>query len=178
MTARTRRLVVSGAATALACILIAACGASTPAKTVAVGPLARAIAQSVLTQQHVAARVSCPAGVQERAGDTFSCYALLQVGRYKIPVTQVNSRGGLRWRTQEPITLLDIAKVERRIALSIREQRKVTAKVTCPQQVLQAAGVRFTCMATTRGGRTVKAGRYPFAVTEVNNSGYVTYIGS
>ena len=175
--ARTIRVAVTAASAGLACAAIAACGASTLAKTIAVVPLERSIARSVLTQQHVNVKVSCPPGVREKAGGTFSCYALLQVGRYRITVSQVDGRGDLRWHARQPLTLLNTLEVERRIALSIRAQRKVAAKVTCPTQVLQAAGVRFTCTAKTPGSRTVKAGSYPFEVTEVNNSGYVTYIG-
>ena len=62
--------------------------------------------------------------------------------------------------------------VQRAIERSILQQRRLRASVTCPSQVLQRAGITFTCEAAV-GGR-----RYPFSVTEVDNGGHVHYVGA
>ena len=68
---------------------------------------------------------------------------------------------------------LDTAPVERAIAASILDQRQVHTTVTCPKKVPRKQGTVFTCLAHLAvGGR-----RYPFSVTEVDNSGHVRYVG-
>ncbi len=64
---------------------------------------------------------------------------------------------------------LNTRHVERAIELSILKQRHVHAKVVCPRIVPQEKGHNFTCIATVGKNTT------PFAVTQQNNSGYVTY---
>ncbi|HEY2283235.1 MAG TPA: hypothetical protein VGH60_06750 [Solirubrobacteraceae bacterium] len=64
---------------------------------------------------------------------------------------------------------LNMPHVERAIELSILSQRHVHAKVVCPRVVPQEQGHNFTCIATV-GKKTT-----PFAVTQQNNRGYVTY---
>ena len=165
-----------GLISALACMAVAACGSSSPTKKLDNITIERSIARSILSEHHLSTLVSCPANVAEQQGSKFNCYARLGVGRYRVPVTQVNNRGNVKWHTTQPITLLNIVRVERAIASSIKKQRKVRATVRCPKQVLQAASLKFTCIATTRGGRKVHAGRYPFRVTETDSTGHVTYI--
>ena len=64
---------------------------------------------------------------------------------------------------------LNTSHVERAIEKSILSQRHVHAKVICPKVVPQEKGHNFTCIATVGKNTT------PFAVTQKNNSGYVTY---
>jgi Domain of unknown function (DUF4333) len=173
---RGTRLGVAGVFGVVASLAVVACGSSSPPKTIDSVALERSIARSILAEHHLNTKVTCPANVAQQKGHTFNCYALLQVGRYRVPVTQVNGHGDVRWHTSQPITLLDTPRVEQAIASSINKQRKVTAKVTCPAQVLQAAGVTFTCTAVTQGGAKVPAGRYPFKVTQTDGAGHVTYI--
>lgn len=174
-TRRTARLIGAALLSAVVCLAVAACGSSAPKKINRIA-LERSIARSILVQHHLSTKVSCPANVSELSGGHFSCYALLQVGRYRVPVTQVNGRGDVSWHARQPIVLLNIVRVKKAIETSIVKQRKVRAKVTCPAQVLQAAGLRFTCLATTHGGRKVRAGSYPFRVTETDGAGHVAYI--
>lgn len=174
LVSRGARLAGAAVITVLAGVAIAGCGSSShKLNRVA---LERSIARSILAEHHISTKVLCPANVTEHKGGHFKCYAFLEVGRYTVPVTQVDSHGNVRWHSQQPITLLSTVKVEHAIASSIKKQRKVKAKVSCPAQVLQAAGLRFTCVATTRGSKKVAAGRYPFKVTETNSAGNVTYI--
>jgi hypothetical protein len=99
--------------------------------------------------------------------------ARLDVGSYPVAVTETNGRGHVRYEDVHPLIALDIANVESAIAKSIARQRHLRASVTCPAEVLQDAGVVFTCTATVRS----TARRYAFAVTEANNKGHVRYVG-
>ncbi len=71
--------------------------------------------------------------------------------------------------TTTPTVQLDTTKVAKAIKASIKEQRDIRAKVTCPDTVLQAKGRNFVCTATTKDGTT------NFAVTQTDDSGNVTY---
>ena len=173
---RVARLTGAGLFGVVVGLTVVACGSSTPPKTIDSVALERSIARSILAEHHLNTKVTCPAKVIQQRGHTFNCYALLEVGRYRVPVTQVNGHGDVKWHTSQPITLLNTPRVEQAIASSINKQRKVTAEVTCPSQVLQAEGVTFTCMAVTQGGQKVPAGRYPFKVTQTDGAGHVTYI--
>jgi hypothetical protein len=175
-TRRAARRIGAGLAGAVVCVAIAACGSSAPTKKIDTAALERSIAKSILVEHHLSTKVSCPAKVSEQKGANFNCYALLQVGRYRVPVTQVNGHGGVSWHARQPIVLLNIGRVKQAIEASIVKQRKVRAKVRCPGRVLQARGIRFTCVATTHGGTKVHAGSYPFRVTETNGAGRVAYI--
>lgn len=145
------------------------CGRS--AQTLSTAPIERAIAQSILAQRHVHTRVDCPSTVQRKAGFIFKCTARLIVGTYPVLVTETNDNGHVRYENASRLAVLDSAKVQRAIGRSIRSQRHLHATVTCPAEVLQQAGVGFTCTATV-GGRA-----YPFAVTEIDADGHVRYLG-
>lgn len=68
-----------------------------------------------------------------------------------------------------PAATLDTSRVERAIRKSIKDQRSVAAKVTCPSDIEQAKGVNFVCVVTTDAGQT------EFAVLQVDDAGNVTY---
>jgi hypothetical protein len=165
---RPSRLFVLVAALPIAQVL-SGCGGSTP--TVNGPAVARAIAQSILTERHVYTTVSCPPDVPQEAGRTFTCTANLDVGTYPVPVTVVDGNGHVRWASQAPLVVLKIAGVERAIKRSIRSQRNLDATVQCPRQVLQRAGLVFKCTATVNGRS------YPFTVTEVDGRGNVRFVG-
>lgn len=65
--------------------------------------------------------------------------------------------------------VLDTKKVARAITISVREQRDVAAKVTCPTTIRQAKGVNFVCRATSKFGNT------DFAVVQLDDAGRVSY---
>jgi Domain of unknown function (DUF4333) len=150
-------------------LLIAACGSATPKLNGF--KVERGIAQSILAQHRVDTLVRCPPGVPVQEGVTFTCTANLQVGSYPVSVVELDGAGHVRWANARPLVILDIARVERSISDSIRAKRGLGSHVTCPAQVLQEAGVTFTCEANV-GGR-----RYPFTVTEVDGHGDVRYVG-
>jgi hypothetical protein len=157
------------AAAVLVAPLLSGCGSSAP--TLNTVTEERAIAASILTQHHLYAAVRCPSKPPRKAGFTFTCTAKFDVGTYPVTVTETNGRGHVVYQDQEPLTTLDIAKVEQSITQSIRSQRRLSSAVSCPAEVLQKAGIVFTCTATVAGRG------YPFAVTEVDGDGHVRYIG-
>jgi hypothetical protein len=152
----------------LCATLLPACGSSKPALNEAV--VERAVAQSILKQRHIYATVDCPPNVPQQAGRVFTCTAHLDVGTYPVAVTEVDGKGNVRWATSSPLVILDIHRVETAIARSVRHQRHLTARVTCPRQVIQRAGVVFTCTATINGREA------SFTVTEVDGNGHVRYV--
>jgi hypothetical protein len=145
------------------------CGRSD--QTLSTAPIEHAIAQSILAQRHVHTRVDCPSTVQRKAGFIFKCTARLNVGTYPVLVTETNDNGHVRYENASRLVVLDSTQVERGIRRSILSQRHLRSTVSCPAEVLQQAGVEFTCTATV-GGRA-----YPFAVTEIDADGHVRYVG-
>lgn len=148
---------------------LAGCGTSTPKLNTAV--VERAIANSILTERHIDAKVSCPPGIPEQRGRVFTCMARPAVGAYPVSVTEVDGAGHVRYGNPTPLSVLDIARVTRAITISILTQRKLHARVICPADVLQQKGLVFTCTAAVRNRG------YPFVVTEVDGNGHVRYVG-
>jgi hypothetical protein len=148
---------------------LSGCGSGTSPLSTAT--IQHAIVRSVLAQRHLHVSVSCPPTVPRRAGFVFACVARLDVGMYPIMVTEISDSGHVRYQNQAPLVILDIAGIERAIGRSIYNQRHLRSTVTCPAEVIQEAGVRFTCTALVRDRR------YPFQVTEIDSSGHVRYEG-
>lgn len=154
---------------------IAGCGATSVAY-INNATVEHSIAADFLTQRQVSTQVSCPAHVPERKGKVFQCTAAFEVGSYSVPVTQVDGKGHVHWSTRAPVVLLDVKVVMASIRRSVLRQRGVRSTVSCPLEVLQREGVDFVCTAAVNSGtRTVKAGTYPFKVTQVDDAGHVTY---
>jgi hypothetical protein len=156
-------------AASLLALTVVGCGKTAPVLDSAT--VERAIARSVLTQRGLRATVVCPSKIPRRAGLVFACTAALDVGTYPVFVTETDSSGHVRYENRLPLVALDIARVERAIARSILSQRHLRAAVSCPAEVIQRLGLRFTCTATI-GGR-----RYPFDVVETDGNGHVRYVG-
>jgi hypothetical protein len=148
---------------------LSGCGSSTP--TLNTAPVERAIAASILAQHHLYATVHCPPKVSRKAGVVFTCTAGLNVGAYPVRVTETNTSGHVQYENPAPLVALDIAGVEHAIEQSIHSERHLAATVTCPAEVLQQAGIAFTCTARVNGRL------YPFAVSEVDGDGHVRYVG-
>ena len=70
------------------------------------------------------------------------------------------------------VTILNTEKVERAIEQSILAQKNLRANVSCPSGVHQKKGISFFCTASLRTGQA------PFRVTEVDDAGNVTYVGT
>jgi hypothetical protein len=151
------------------CFSLLGCGSQT--KHLDAMAVERGVAASILAQHHLYAVVKCPSHVPQQAGRMFTCTARFAVGIYSIPVTEVDDRGNVRWATTKPLVGLDVARVKRAIRLSIRRKRALDVAVRCPADVLQKAGLAFTCTASVHGHS------YPFTVTEVDDRGHVRYVG-
>jgi len=148
---------------------VSGCGSSAP--TLNTSATERAAAASILAQRHLHVTVSCPPNVPKRAGYAFTCVAHLNVGEYPVQVTETNGSGHVQYQSQAPLATLNTAKVEQAINQSILSQRHLSSVVTCPAEVIQRAGIVFTCTATVNGRA------YHFAVTEVDGNGHVRYVG-
>jgi len=151
--------------------VLGACGSSE--SKLDTGRVQRAVAASILAQRGLHTTVTCPSDVPIKTGYTFTCNAKLDVGSYPVTVVITNSKGHVRYENRAPLIALNTGKVEHAIAASIAGQRHLNATVTCPQEVLQKAGVVFTCIAVIPGNSK----RYPFVVTQVDNHGRVRYVG-
>jgi hypothetical protein len=165
----SRRAPPVAGALLLAAISIAACGTST--RTLSRVRVERAIADSILSERGVSVKVACPAKVPQRVRQSFTCEAHLGVGVYPVHVTETDGAGHVRYGNARPLVVLRIANVERAIEHSILAQRGLRSQVACPAQVLQMAGVVFTCRATVNGRS------YPFRVSEADDRGHVRYVG-
>jgi hypothetical protein len=160
------------AATLLAavCALGAAagCGGSNP--SLRTGSIQRAAARSILLQHGLHAKVNCPTSVPRRTGYVFRCVAALEVGTYPLLVTETSDNGHVRYENSSPLVTLKIADVERAITgLLARDAPGTAIAATCPREVIQRAGIRFTCTASS--GSQLRR----FRVTEVNGSGRVRF---
>ncbi len=164
-----RRLLVL---TLTAGVTLVACGSS--ASTLDTARVERAVSASILAQRGLrTTTVTCPSNVPLKAGYKFTCNAQLEVGSYPVTVVVTNSKGHVRYENRAPLIALNIEKVEHAIAASIAAQRHLSASVSCPAEVLQKAGVTFTCHAVVSG----KPKQYPFLVTQIDNHGRVRYVG-
>lgn len=74
------------------------------------------------------------------------------------------------WNGTSTPVILSAAPIEASIKRTLLTQRHLSSTVSCPDDVIQKAGVTFYCYAT------VKDRRYPVMVTETNNLGHVTYV--
>lgn len=71
--------------------------------------------------------------------------------------------------TSNPV-ILNTNRVERAIETSIREQRHLASRVSCPVNIVQERGVVFNCFASVRGRQ------FSVVVTEVDGDGHVTFV--
>jgi hypothetical protein len=95
--------------TLIAAVLVAvslalgACGSSGPAASSArptvlnTEKIERAIARSSLAQRGVTAQVSCPSGVQQTRGLSFSCTAVADGGSTDFVVSQLDGSGNVHY---------------------------------------------------------------------------------
>jgi len=74
------------------------------------------------------------------------------------------------WNGTSTPVILDTVKVERSIEASIRSQRRLQSRVSCPVNIVQKAGVVFDCVATV--GRR----RFTVVVTQTDGDGHVVYV--
>ena len=112
--------------------------------------------------------VTCPTTVPERAGYHFACVAALTVGAYPMNVIEHGTDGRVSYGGA-PLQILDSKAIETAIAATMRKHHH-KATVSCPQPVLQASGLSFTCTATYKHGTAV------FTVTETDGDGHVDIV--
>jgi hypothetical protein len=74
------------------------------------------------------------------------------------------------WNGSSTPVILNSDRVARAIESSIKEKRHLESTVVCPVNVVQQQGFVFNCLATVKGHQ------FSVVVTEVNSSGYVTFV--
>jgi hypothetical protein len=172
---RHGRTLIGLAGAILVAVCMSACGSSgSSARTLDSVKVERAIANSILREHGLDTMVACPSRVVQQAGHTFTCTARLDVGSYPVTAIEVGDSGQVRFQDSAPLVGLDIAEIQRSIEASVFSQRGKHATVSCPAEVLQRAGLKFTCTAVVEG----TSRSYPFVVSEVGNAGHVKYVGA
>jgi type IV pilus biogenesis protein CpaD/CtpE len=156
---------------ALSTLLAAACDSSSPATPAVldVAGIQSAIEHSIAQERGIATIVICP-DVPRKSGFRFTCTARLDVGSYPINVVE-DANGGVTYSGDAPLRVLDSRTVELAIQHAILKQRHLAAVVSCPQEILQQKGLRFTCTARTGKGVAV------FTVTELDGDGHLRSVG-
>jgi hypothetical protein len=165
------KLTCLATAALLATVCVSACGSS--ARNLDSAKVERAIAMSIVKERDLHPSVACPSKVPQKAGHVFTCTARLDVGTYSVTATEIDGSGVVRYQDEKPLVVLNIANVQQAIEASIFNQRRRRARASCPAEVLQRAGLVFRCTAVIDG----ETRRYPFVVSELDNSGRVRYLG-
>lgn len=74
------------------------------------------------------------------------------------------------WNGKSTPVILNTDRVAQAIEGSIRTQRHLASRVTCPVNIVQQKGVTFYCQAA------VRAKNFRVIVTEVDGDGHVTFV--
>jgi len=80
-----------------ASLMLAACGGSQSPTMLNTEKVERAIEHSSLAQRGAHARASCPSGIQQKKGSTFSCTAVAKGVSTRFAVTQIDGAGRVRY---------------------------------------------------------------------------------
>ena len=86
------KTLMSGAAV-LASAMLTACGSDKPVVILDTERVERAIEQSIQAKRGLESHVSCPSGVHQKKGLTFTCVAQLKNGATTFAVKQTDDRG-------------------------------------------------------------------------------------
>jgi len=91
-----RRRPVAGVLVA-ASLAVSGCGSSPPPTILDTEKVERAIERSSLAQRRQRVDVTCPSGVRQQRGKTFSCTAVGARGNTRFVVTQLNDSGRVHY---------------------------------------------------------------------------------
>lgn len=98
------------------------------------------------------ATVTCPKGVEEKTGATFTCTAVGADGtRTGVLITQKDDKGNVHISAPN---LLHTGNAARLIADRLTRQLKFTVRVRCPDLINVHKGSTLTCSATDPVGKT------------------------
>ena len=81
-------------------LAVAGCGGSDSPTILDTEKVERAIEHSSLTQRGTDAQVTCPSGVHQKAGLTFSCTALVRNDETRFVVTQLDGSGRVHYEAR------------------------------------------------------------------------------
>lgn len=89
------------ATASLAAVALSACGADPQVPTILnTERVERAIERSSLAQRDRRVHVSCPSGVHQKKGLTFSCTTLAERRNTRFTVTELNSSGRVHYEAR------------------------------------------------------------------------------
>jgi len=80
-----------------ASLAVGGCGSSPPPTILDTEKVERAIERSSLAQRRQRVDVTCPSGVRQQKGKTFSCTAVGARGNTRFVVTQLNDSGRVHY---------------------------------------------------------------------------------
>ncbi len=78
-------------------LLVIGCGSSNPPTILNTEKVERAIEQSTLTQRRKRVNVTCPSGVHQVKGLTFTCTAVFKGGTTQFVVTELDGLGNVHY---------------------------------------------------------------------------------
>ena len=78
----------------------AACGSSGSTRILDTEKVERAIERSSLAQRNTRTTVSCPSGVRQKKGSTFSCTATIKGGSARFTVRQLDNAGRVHYEAR------------------------------------------------------------------------------
>ncbi len=93
------RLAIAAALVA-AGLAASACGQSRSTTILDTEKVERAIERSSLTQRNTHTTVSCPSGVRQKKGLTFSCTAIVKGGSARFTVRQLDDAGRVHYEAR------------------------------------------------------------------------------
>jgi Domain of unknown function (DUF4333) len=93
------RSLVAGAV-AVASLAAVGCGSSGSPTILNTEKVERAIEQSSLAQRNIHTQVSCPSGVHQQKGLTFTCMAIVGTGSAQFTVTQLDAAGHVHYKAR------------------------------------------------------------------------------
>ena len=151
-----RRGAFVGGATAVGLVLAgtcAGCGVS-PRRTLDGGSVARQIRAEVVRQYDIPASrvtVTCPGGVTEAPGQSFTCQAALDGQTLQIYGT-VTSRDG-HYRTRPDSAVIEVGSVAGQIQSRIAAQVHAATRLSCGTRAVLVVrvGTTFSCTSTALG---------------------------
>ena len=147
-----------------AAFALAACGDD----TVDAGKVEHGIEQDLSTATTTVSSVSCPDGVKNETGATFTCKAKLSGGGSGDVTVKVTDAPNDFSYSFKPGTVVRAgATVDKQLEQALAASGAANATVNCPQTIKVTPGATVTCPVTSAGGRV---GHVSFQFTDAAGS--------
>jgi hypothetical protein len=101
--------------------------------------------------------VSCPADVEKKQGNTFTCKTKLEGGgKAEVEVTQVNGHNQYTYAFKPGSLVITDSTLEPAVKKDLEARGLSISSVSCPQEIAVKPGETVTCTATTEKGAQTK----------------------